>query len=457
MTISYFRPSTIYCGDCKDVLGKFPSESADLIYADPPFFSNRRYEIIWGDGYELRAFEDRWKGGLSYYVGWMVERLTQCYRVLKKTGSMYLHCDWHASHYLKYEMDRLFGETNFVNEIVWKRQVAKHSDAKQGAKHYGRIHDVLLFYAKSADYTWNQQYLPFTEESKDKFYGRIEPETGRRYQLTAIDGPGGAAKGNPRYEFLGVTRYWRYSVKHMEQLYKEGRIVQTKRGNVPRYKRYLDEMKGVPLQDLWEDVNPVSTSRESLGFPTQKPELLLERIIKTSSNTMDVILDPFCGCGTAIVVAHKLGRQWVGIDVSPTACKLMEKRFRKLHISPSVMGMPMSEEDLRKLPAFEFQNWVVQRLFGRVSARKSSDMGIDGFTFEGDPIQVKQSDDIGRNVVDNFETAIRRRNAKKGIIVAFSFGKGAFGEVARARLHDNIEIRVMTVKELLRNQNQDQP
>jgi DNA modification methylase len=457
MTISYFRPSTIYCGDCKDVLGKFPSESADLIYADPPFFSNRRYEIIWGDGYELRAFEDRWKGGLPYYVGWMVERLTQCYRVLKKTGSMYLHCDWHASHYLKCEMDRLFGETNFVNEIVWKRQVAKHSDAKQGARHYGRIHDVILFYAKSTDHTWNQQYLPFTEESKDKFYGHVEPETGRRYQLTAIDGPGGAAKGNPKYEFLGVTRYWRYSKETMEKLYKEGRIVQTKKGNVPRYKRYLDEMKGVPLQDLWDDVNPVSTSRESLGFPTQKPELLLKRIIKTSSNAMDIVLDPFCGCGTAIVVAHKFGRQWVGIDVSPTACKLMEKRFRKLHVSPSVMGMPMTEEDLRKLPAFEFQNWVVQRLFGRVSQRKSSDMGIDGFTFEGDPIQVKQSDDVGRNVADNFETAMRRRNVKKGIIVAFSFGKGAFGEVARAKLHDNIEIKAITVKELLRNQNQNQP
>jgi len=243
----------------------------------------------------------------------------------------------------------------------------------------------------------------------------------------------------------------------MERLYKEGRIVQTKKGNVPRYMRYLDEMKGVPLQDLWDDVNPVSTSRESLGFPTQKPELLLERIIKTSSNAMDIVLDPFCGCGTAIVVAHKFGRQWVGIDVSPTACKLMEKRFRKLHVSPSVMGMPMTEDDLRKLPAFEFQNWVVQRLFGRVSARKSSDMGIDGFTFEGDPIQVKQSDDVGRNVIDNFETAIRRRNAKKGIIVAFSFGKGAFGEVARARLHDNIEIKTITVKELLQNQNQNQP
>jgi tRNA G10 N-methylase Trm11 len=169
---------------------------------------------------------------------------------------------------------------------------------------------------------------------------------------------------------------------------------------------------------------------------------------------MDIVLDPFCGCGTAIVVAHKLGRQWIGIDVSPTACNLMENRMRRLHVSPNVMGMPFSEEDLRKLPPFEFQNWVVQRLFGRVSARKSSDMGIDGFTFEGHPIQVKQSDDIGRNVIDNFETAIRRRKQAKGMIVAFSFGKGAFEEIARAQLHDNIEIQALTVKELLKNQNQ---
>jgi tRNA G10 N-methylase Trm11 len=169
---------------------------------------------------------------------------------------------------------------------------------------------------------------------------------------------------------------------------------------------------------------------------------------------MDIVLDPFCGCGTAIVVAHRLGRQWVGIDVSPTACSLMENRMRKLHVSPNVMGMPFAEEDLRKLPPFEFQNWVVQRLFGRVSARKSSDMGIDGFTFEGVPIQVKQSDDIGRNVVDNFETAIRRRKATKGIVVAFSFGKGAYEEIARVRLQEGLEIKALTVKELeKRNRN----
>ena len=223
---------------------------------------------------------------------------------------------------------------------------------------------------------------------------------------------------------------------------------------MPRYKRYLDEMPGVSLQDLWIDISSAGLGKEKLGFPTQKPEALLERIVKTSSNPMDIVLDPFCGCGTALAVAHKLGRRWIGIDVSPTACKLMEKRLRKLHVSPNVMGMPFSEDDLRKLPPFEFQNWVVQRLFGRVSTRKTSDLGIDGYTFEGYPIQVKQSENVGRNVVDNFETAMRRKRAKKGVIVAFSFGKGAYEEIARAKLHENLDIKAITVEELLENRKQ---
>jgi len=455
LTIPYFRPNTIYCGDCKEVMAKFPNECVDLIYADPPFFSNRYHEVIWDDGYELRSFEDRWKGGIENYILWMKERLEHCYRVLKKTGSLYLHCDPHASHYLKVECDRIFGIQNFQNEIVWQRTTA-HSDTKQGAKHYGRIHDTILFYTKSEQATWNPQYAPHSKEYVEKFYKHIEPKTGRRYMLDNLAGPGGASKGNPYYEVMGVKRYWQFSEEKMQELIKQGKIVQTKPGNVPRYKRYLDEMKGVPLQSLWLDIPPIqSQARERLGYPTQKPEALLERIIQVSSSPLEIVLDPFCGCGTAIVVAHKLGRQWIGIDVSPTACNLMQNRMRKLHISAPIMGMPLTEEDLRKLPPFEFQNWVVQRLFGRVSARKSSDMGIDGYTFEGVPIQVKQSDDIGRNVIDNFETAIRRRKQSKGIIIALSFGKGAYEEIARAQLHDNIEIKALTVKEMLKDQNQD--
>ena len=448
---TYFQTKTIYCGDCKEVLRKFPNDTIDMIYADPPFFSNRHYEVIWGDGYELRAFEDRWKGGINNYVEWMTVRLAECYRVLKPNGSMYLHCDQHASHHLKVEMDKHFSERGFINEIIWKRQTA-HSDTKQGAKHYGRLHDVILFYTKGDNYTWNPQYTAYSEEYIKNFYKYIESETGRRYRLGDLTGPGGESKGNPKYEFLGVTRYWRYTKENMEKLYKEGRIIQTKKGGVPAYKRYLDEMPGVILQDIWDDIKPVGIGKEAQGYPTQKPEALLERIIKSSSNSKDLVLDPFCGCGTTMIVAQKLGREWIGIDVSPTACNLMEQRLRKMGVSPQIAGMPMIEEDLGKLPPFEFQNWVVRRLYGRVSTRKSSDMGIDGFTFEGYPVQVKQSEDIGRNVIDNFETAMRRQKAKKGVIVAFSFGKGAYEEIARAKLHEELEIEAITVKDLLKNQ-----
>jgi DNA methylase len=302
-----------------------------------------------------------------------------------------------------------------------------------------------------ANYTWNTQFTPYEQEYINRSYDGTDPN-GRKFTLSDTAGPGGAAKGNPKYEFLGVTRYWRYSKEKMEELYKQGRIVQTKPGNVPRYKRYLDEMKGVELQDILTDIKPVGTSREDLGYPTQKPELLLERIIKTSSNPMDIVFDPFCGCGTATAVAHRLGRRWIGIDISPTACELMRKRMISLGARHFVvMGMPMTEKELRKIDHFEFQNWVIQWLFGRISQRKSSDMGIDGYTFEGTPIQVKQSDDVGRNVIDNFQTALRRANSNEGVIVAFSFGRRAYEEIARCNLRDGLTIKAITINDLLSN------
>jgi len=453
MSVS-FQTNTIYCGDCRDILLRFPENSVDLIYADPPFFSNRRYEVIWGDGYELRAFEDRWKGGINNYVSWMMERLRECKRVLKDTGVLYLHLDHHASHYMKVELDKLFGETNFINEIIWKRHFGGHSDSKQGAKHFGRSHDVILLYSKTGKYTWNQQYEPFSKEYLDAFYKYVEPTTGRRYRLDNLTGPGGAAKGNPHYEFLGVTRYWRYSKENMERLYKEGRIVQTKPTSVPAYKRYLDEMKGVPLSDIWGNIKPIQKTNENLGYPTQKPELLLEHIINTSSNPSEIVLDPFCGCGTAIAVAHKLGRRWVGIDVSPTACKLIAKRIRKLaRQNPEIIGLPRTIHELKQIQPFEFQNWVADRLHGRTNPRKVGDMGIDGWVELDVPLQVKQSEGVGRKVVDEFETAIKRysktKALKKGVIVGFSFTKDAFEEVARVKLEEGIEIKLMAVQEII--------
>ena len=235
---------------------------------------------------------------------------------------------------------------------------------------------------------------------------------------------------------------------------KEGKVL-AYRGTIGESKVNEFEKRGKPIEDWWEDIYTVDRVRSEMwGYPTQKPIALLERIIIASSNKGDLVLDPFCGCGTTIAAAHKLGRSWIGIDVSPTACKLMQDRMRKNHsINVSIMRGKEDIAYLKKLPHFEFQNWVVAGYFmGRVSDKKSGDMGIDGFTSIQDgvnPIQVKQSEDVGRNVVDNFETAIRRIKKKKGYIIAFSFGRGAYEEAARVKNQEDLEIILKTVKELL--------
>ncbi len=267
--------------------------------------------------------------GMQSYLCMMAVRLLEMRRVLRETGSIYLHCDPTASHYLKMLMDSIFGPSNFLSEIVWKRTSA-HSDARQGRRQHGRIHDSLLFYSKGDDWTWNRLYTDYDREYVDQFYRHVDPDSGRRYRLDNLTGPGGEAKGNPQYEIMGVTRYWRYSKKRMAELIKQGRVIQTKPGGVPQYKRYLDEMPGVPLQDQWIDISPIQArSKERIGYPTQKPLALLERIISASSNPGDVVLDPFCGCATACVAAEKLGRKWVGIDISEKAVELVNMRLRE--------------------------------------------------------------------------------------------------------------------------------
>ncbi|SMC01968.1 Restriction endonuclease [Rubrobacter radiotolerans DSM 5868] len=441
----------LYCEDNVERLARLPSESVDLIYLDPPFFSNRNYEVIWGDEAEVRSFEDRWAGGINHYVRWMRDRAIEMHRVLKPTGSIYLHCDPKASHYLKVMMDGIFGFDKFRTEIIWKRSSA-HSDTKQGRRQHGRIHDNILFYTKGDDWTWNPVYTPYDEEYINRFYRHVEPGTGRRYQLDNLTGPGGASKGNPAYEVMGVTRFWRYTREKMQDFIRQGRVVQSKPGAVPRYKRYLDEMPGVPLQDLWTDVKPIGArAAERLGYPTQKPEALLKRILESSSNPGDVVLDPFCGCGTTLAVAQLLRRRWVGIDISITAVEIMRARLTRLGVSDiPAFGIPKSEDELRSLKPFEFQNWVIRSVNGTHSPRKTGDMGIDGFSFlEHLPIQIKRSDRVGRNVVDNFETAVERYGAHKGYVVAFSFTKGAYEEAARVKAAKGLEIELVKVQDLL--------
>ena len=448
-TGDYLETEIIYRGDCQRILPQnIPDHSIDLIYVDPPFFSNQDYEVLWGDGYELRAFDDRWKGGIENYISWMIPKLQACHRALKPTGSMYLHCDWHADAHLRVEMDRIFGESNFRNEIIWRRANA-HNDPKR----FGIITDTILFYVKSKKFTWNTQHTPYREEYLDSHWSATDTD-GRRYRLIPLDAPKHGDGGNLVYSWKGKlpakTRTWVVVKEKMKEYEKEGKIVYTK-NNMPCLKRYLDEAKGLPLQNLWEDIPPVNPmAQERLGFPTQKPEALLERIIKASSNKGDIVLDPMCGCGTTIAVAQKLGRHWIGIDVSPTACKLMYDRMRKISVPGlRIEGLPKTIDQVRSLQPFEFQNWVCQKVFAHVSERKIGDMGVDGWLMDGRPLQVKQSESVGRNVIDNFETAIKRVKKTKGMIVAFSFGKGAYEEVARVKNAEGVEIELKTVDDIM--------
>jgi site-specific DNA-methyltransferase (adenine-specific) len=315
------------------------SESVDLIYLDPPFFSNRGFYTR--NGKQVVGFNDRWPGGISEYVVWISQRLVESKRVLKTTGSIYVHCDTHASHYLKVAMDAMFGASNFRNEIVWKRQ-SSHNDGRQGARHFGRIHDVILLFTKSGHYTWNPLFQHYSDEYVRKQYRHMD-RRGRKYALGDLSGPSGAFKGNPVYKFLGIKRSWRYSKKKMRQLLREGRIVQKRPGTVPQLKRYLDEMPGLPIQDVWTDITPITSfSKERVAFPTQKPQTLLKRILLASTNPGDLVVDPFCGCGSALIAAQSLRRRWVGVDISHKACLIVKKRMSSVKVKTRVI-------DLRKI------------------------------------------------------------------------------------------------------------
>jgi len=330
----------VICGDSSKLLKKFEPESVDMCYMDPPFFARRVFESKGKYG-KINSFDDTWNNDFDSYLEFMKGIIREVHRVLKKTGSMYIHCDWHASHYLKVESDKIFGYKNFRNEIVWKRHNS-HNDTKQGGKMFGRIHDVILFYSKTSKYTWNPMYQPYSEEYIKKYYRHVEPETGRLYAHGDLSGPGGRSKGNPRYKFMGITRYWRYNETKMNELRKQGKIVQRRAGTVPLQKRYLDEMPGIMLQDVWEDLKSVQvTKKESVGYPTQKPTRLLERIIQISSNEKDLVLDPFCGSGTTLVASKNLGRGFFGIDSNFHACKISRKRVTSRRKMESTKLVPI--------------------------------------------------------------------------------------------------------------------
>lgn len=524
--------NALYFGDNLQVLREqVPDASVDLVYLDPPFNSKRDYNVLFktpkpqkarrtGNGEtppaaeqdepeygyseaQITAFEDTWHWGqqaedefreilqqpntevaelmralrsflkendMMAYLTAMCLRLLELHRVLKPTGSLYLHCDPTASHYLKVVLDGVFGADHFVNEIVWKRTSSK-SDHAQGASHWPRVHDVILCFARSLDQAraFAAQFAALDDEYVAKKYPHIDSD-GRRFGLWDMTGPGGAAKGNPEYEVLGVTRFWRYSRTRMQQMLDAGLVVQPRPGAVPREKRFLDQSKGVVIGDTWTDIAPInSQADERLGYPTQKPLALLERIIAASSNEGDVVLDPFCGCGTAVHAAQKLNRRWIGIDITHLAVGLIERRLKDAFpgIVFDVIGTPRdlaAARELAERDKHQFQLWAC----GLVNAqpyqggRRGADRGIDGKLFievgkktEKVIVQVKGGANVSRANIATLKGDVDREKAAVGLFVTLAeptkdMVKEAAAGHYESPYHGAVpKIQILTVEELL--------
>ena len=447
--------SLLFYGDNLDVLRKHvDAGSVDLVYLDPPFNSSRAFNVIFEEHGErtqgsaqIHAFEDTWtwdhgaeaayaevvegsnvevsrlmasfrgflgESNMMAYLAMMAPRLLELHRALKSTGSFYLHCDPTASHYLKLLLDGVFGPKQFRTEIVWKRSSA-HSDTKQGRKQHGHIHDVILFYTKGDEWTWNPLYTGYDESYLGSEYRHVTGAD-RRYKETDLTAakPGGDVEydwpvkrrsGHEErweadldnewqaplegIEYLAVRpyqgRFWAFSRDNLVAFARDGRLVHRETG-MPRLMQFVDEMPGVPLQDIWDDIPPIGPrAAERLGFPTQKPEALLQRIILSSSNEGDTVLDPFCGCGTTVAAAEKLKRRWIGIDITHLAINLIRTRLRDMTggtANFAVRGEPVDIEGAEALAAenkYQFQWWALGLVGARpVHEKKGADHGIDG-------------------------------------------------------------------------------
>lgn len=466
--------NALHYGDNLDVLRGFAPESVDLVYLDPPFNSNANYNVLFKSpqGQEsqaqIEAFEDTWHWGeqaegeyrellrqentdvaqmmealrrflgendMMAYLTMMANRLLKLHAVLKPTGSLYLHCDPTASHYLKMVLDGVFGKEHFQNELVWGRTGAK-------AHAYTRFasgHDVIFFYSKSGEAVWNPQFTPHRKEYVESHYGSIEEGTGRRFTLDNLMNPN-PDRPNLTYEFppgSGMVKVWRWTKERMMKAYEEGLVYIPPKGGVPRYKRYLDEMAGTPLTSVWTDIPPInSQAQERLGYPTQKPLALLERIILASSNPGDVVLDPFCGCGTALHAAQKLGRQWIGIDITHLAISLIEKRLRDAFpgITFETHGTPKDLEgaqDLFRRDPYQFQWWACSLVNAQPygGKKKGADGGIDGLIYFQDDatgaakrivVSVKGGANIDVKMIRELNHVVDKEKAAIGLFVTLT-------------------------------------
>jgi site-specific DNA-methyltransferase (adenine-specific) len=512
----------LYYGDNYEVLQRYiKDESVDLIYLDPPFNSRQDYNVLFAEkdgsqsSSQIHAFEDTWewnidaersyqhiveRGGrvadamrafrtflggsdMMAYLAMMAPRLVELRRVLKETGSIYLHCDPTASHYLKILMDAVFGPQSFRNEIIWKRTTTKN-DYIQGATNWPRVHDVILDYGKHPHVAaFDQPFGEYDEDYVRSKYPHSDPD-GRRYGLWDLTAPGSGMRGHPQYEFMGITRFWRYNKEKMENLAAEGRVVQPRPGAVPRYKRYLDEMKGVAITDVWPDIPPInSQAQERLGYPTQKPEALLERILKASSNEGDVVLDPFCGCGTTVQVAQRLNRRWIGIDITHLAINLIKTRLRdtfgeEIKNTYEVIGEPTDLEGARELASspdkYQFQSWALGLCYARPAEgiKKGADRGIDGRLYfhddeSGESKQIIFSVKAGgvtASQVRDLRGVIEREKAEIGVFLTFEEPTGPMKrEAAEAGLYTSADrttyprIQILTIQQILDGKQPDYP
>jgi len=506
--------NVLYYGDNLDTLRRYiGDESVDLIYLDPPFNSNATYNILFKErngsdsAAQIQAFEDTWHwdegaertfaevmdtGGkvsellralrqflgtndMFAYLTMMAPRLVELKRVLRPTGSIYLHCDPTASHYLRFLMDSVFGTENYRNEITWKR-FNFHADAKR----FGRVSDRILFYTRGGDFLFNRLRVPFSKAYVSSKFVHTDPD-GRKFRLDNLNPPAGRG---PVYEFHGITRAWRYTKEKMLALEAEGRIYAG--STVPQLKRYLDELPGQAVHDVWTDIAPINPqAKERLDYPTQKPEALLERIIKTSSNEGDIVLDPFCGCGTTVAVAEKLKRKWIGMDITYPAIALIRGRLRSAHGGDfdidktySVIGSPTTVPDAQQLAIekpFQFQSWAIDLVPGAwVSPKKSRDRAIDGVAYFDKTgknkrdgtiyFSVKSGAHVGVTDVRELTSAVTRDKADIGVLIslhkpssdamkeAVEMGFFEAPSVGRYR-----KIQIITIAELLEGKKIDFP
>jgi DNA modification methylase len=512
--------NVLYYGDNLDILRRYiKDETVDLIYLDPPFKSEQDYNVLFAEqngsraAAQIKAFEDTWRWDqaaarayqeivetgparvsqvmqgfhtfldgtdMMAYLAMMAPRLVELRRVLKPTGSIYLHCDPTASHYLKMLMDAVFGPVNFKNEIVWKRaQPKSHTRIR-----LSRAHDTILCYGKTENAAFNQQYTHADMGYIEKFYRHVEPETGRRYMLGDLTNPN---KDRPHltYEFppgSGVVRVWWWTRERMVKGWKEGRVVLPEKGKIVRERRYLDEMPGRPVTDIWDDIEHLHGShKESLGYPTQKPESLLERIIRASSNEGDLVLDPFCGCGTAVVVAERLKRRWMGIDITHLAVALMKHRLRDAfgkQVKYRVVREPVSLPDARTLAEenrYQFQWWALGLVGARpVEQKKGADKGIDGRLYFHDEADIEKtktkqivisvkSGKVGVKDIRDLRGVVDREKAQIGVLISMEKPTRAMRtEAAGAGFYKSPwgkhpVLQILTVEELLKGKTIDYP